>query len=347
MYQAAVGAGGFGGAIRIVAVRMGTAGRKAASRVTQVLGGAGYQIARRPLLVVLLLFAALGGGWYWRHRAAHASVDPGAPQQASVPSGVSPPASAPVPAPAPSSDPSASASAPAASGSAGAPPAPPAPPRSASADGGAPAASAAPVPDPAPPPAIGAAPVEAPRAATGRPASPAMAPVLTPASATRGGTRVPAAVAASRSPAPVAESAHNASAPAPAEPVVDRAPIPAEPDVKLENEVTLLTPKDGDVEETEGVLTLRRNEIVIVDEDDKVLRSVRLRPDGAGKGPAVTGPARILSHRRSRWLVLPLGGDQFVVQIDRDDVPKLMAALEARLGRPVTMVEGEPQFPKH
>jgi hypothetical protein len=155
-------------------------------------------------------------------------------------------------------------------------------------------------------------------------------------------------VAGGKSSAPAADSARNAPAATPVaavEPAVDRSP--AVPDFKLENEVTLLTPKDGDVEETEGVMTLHRNEIVIVDDDEKVVRTVRLRADGAGKGPAVSGPAHILSHRRSRWLVLPLGGDQVVVQIDRDDVQKLMAALEVRLGRPVTMVDGEPQFPKH
>jgi hypothetical protein len=33
--------------------------------------------------------------------------------------------------------------------------------------------------------------------------------------------------------------------------------------------------------------------------------------------------------------------------VDRDDIPKLIAALETRLGRPVTTVDGEPKFPKH
>lgn len=132
--------------------------------------------------------------------------------------------------------------------------------------------------------------------------------------------------------------------------VADKAPLPApaEPDLKLENEVTLYTPKDGDVEETEGNLTIHANEIIIVDGDNVVVKTQRLRADRPGTGPAASGPARILSHRRTRWLVLPIGNsDQFVVQVDRDDVPKLMAALEARLGRPVTMVDGEPQFPKH
>ena len=131
-------------------------------------------------------------------------------------------------------------------------------------------------------------------------------------------------------------------------PVPDKAPLPPpEPDLKLENEVTLYTPKDGDVEETEGNLTVHGNEIVIVDGDNVVVKTQRLRADRPGSGPATSGPARIFSHRRTRWLVLPVGADQFVVQVDRDDVPKLMAALEARLGRPVTMVDGEPQFPKH
>jgi hypothetical protein len=394
MYQAAVGAGGFGGAIRIVAVRMGTASRKAASRVTQVIGGAGYQIARRPLLVMLLVIAAVGGGWYWRQRQVQASsADLGVPQEASALSGASTPVvpasgaapgassgtssdpaatpaapgTLPAPAPAPAadgSDPSAvpapappletaAPATPAApAGSAGSEVAAPAgsPASGAAVPAGSPASGAtAPVraPGVAPTPAVGAPPSNVavpPRSAAGRPASGATAP----ASTTRGGTRAPAATPSGRSPAPPAESTRTALAATPAaaaEPVVDRSPVV--PDYKLENEVTLLTPKDGDVEETEGVMTLRRNEIVIIDDDEKVVRTVRLRADGAGKGPAVSGPAHILSHRRDRWLVLPLGGEQFVVQVDRDDVPKLMAALEARLGRPVTMVDGEPKFPKH
>jgi hypothetical protein len=127
--------------------------------------------------------------------------------------------------------------------------------------------------------------------------------------------------------------------------MADKLALPTVPDVKLDNSVTVLTPKDDDVEETEGTLTLRGNEIVIVDEDDKVIRTVRLRADGPGRGPAASGGAQIYTHRRDRWLVLPVAGDRLVVQIDRDDVAKLIAALEPRLGRPVTTVEGEPQFP--
>jgi hypothetical protein len=143
---------------------------------------------------------------------------------------------------------------------------------------------------------------------------------------------------------PLAATTTTAAAAAPA---ADHPPVPTVPDVKLENDVTLLTPKDDDVEETEGKLTFHGNEIVIIDEDDKVVRTVRLRADGPGRGPAANGPAQIYSHRRDRWLVLPLTGDRLVVQIDRDDIPKLTAALEARLGRPVTTVDGEPKFPKH
>jgi hypothetical protein len=144
---------------------------------------------------------------------------------------------------------------------------------------------------------------------------------------------------------PVVHETTAASAPTPVVP--EKPAVPVLPDVKLDNSITLLTPKDDDVEETEGTLTLHGNEIVIIDEDEKVVRTVRLRADGPGKGPAASGPAQIYTHRRDRWLVLPLAGDRLVVQIDRDDIPKLIAALETRLGRPVTTVDGEPKFPKH
>jgi hypothetical protein len=164
---------------------------------------------------------------------------------------------------------------------------------------------------------------------------------LSSTSATASNHTTPASVATT----PVG---HETTAVAVTTPVVPEKPaVPVLPDVKLDNSVTLLTPTADDVEETEGTLTFHGNEIVIIDEDDKVVRTVRLRADGPGKGPAANGPAQIYTHRRTRWLVLPVTGDRLVVQIDRDDIPKLTAALETRLGRPVTTVDGEPQFPKH
>jgi hypothetical protein len=73
MYQAAVGAGFFGGAIRIVAVRMGSAGRQAADRVTHAFLGAGHLLTRRPFVIgVLALVLVLGGRWWWQERRATA-----------------------------------------------------------------------------------------------------------------------------------------------------------------------------------------------------------------------------------------------------------------------------------
>jgi hypothetical protein len=318
MYQAEVGAGGFGGAIRIVAVRMTSAGRRAASRVTQVMRGAGHQLVRHPAFVVLLLLGIGGGGWYWKQRQVRANeLDP--PRDV-----VLVPASGPRVAPAPAPNPAPPPVAPAPPPVVAPAPAPPLEPVSVGTSAGTPTVSPASVVTPAPA-------TSTTRGAT-RPSAGTKAPapaVVTPASITR---------------APEASTTTAAAAPAP---VVDHPAVPTIPDVKLENDVTLLTPKDGDVEETEGKLTFHGNEIVIIDEDDKVVRTVRLRADGPGKGPAANGPAQIYSHRRDRWLVLPLTGDRLVVQIDRDDIPKLTAALEARLGRPVTTVDGEPQFPKH
>jgi serine/threonine-protein kinase len=62
IYQAAASAGGFGGAIRVVAVQMGTAGRRAASQAT-----------RRPFLVAAIVVVALLGQWQWRQRRAKAA----------------------------------------------------------------------------------------------------------------------------------------------------------------------------------------------------------------------------------------------------------------------------------
>jgi hypothetical protein len=197
-------------------------------------------------------------------------------------------------------------------------------------------------------------------AAAGTAGLPAVESPSVPASSTTAAPRpaaINAKVPAASAPATTVASNRTSLTPAAATapvvpettaPVVPEKPaMPAMPDVKLDTSITLLTPKDDDVEETEGTLTLHGNEIVIVDEDEKVVRTVRLRADGPGKGPAASGPAQIYTHRRDRWLVLPLAGDRLVVQVDRDDIPKLIAALETRLGRPVTTVDGEPKFPKH
>jgi tRNA A-37 threonylcarbamoyl transferase component Bud32 len=367
MYQASVGAGGFAGAIRIVAVRMGTAGRVAATRVSQAFVGASHVVTRRPAIVgVIVLLALIAGGWYWRQRR----IDPNGPREASVMPAVTTPSRSPAPASASgtpvtspaTSTPSASAAPGTAAGGGVEPSAPTVEPASATI------------------PASGASGVAAAAGASGTsasPSAPASAGPKTPGAATAAGataTREPAvrggtiaaahepAKSASKSAAATEVAAPGSSAVAPHGPApaaagsttatiaaVDKAPLPppAEPDLKLENEVTLYTPKDGDIEETEGTLTVHGNEITIIDGDDKLVKTIRLRADRPGSGPAASGPARIFSHRRTRWLVLPIGAaDQFVVQVDRDDLPKLIATLEARIGRPVTMVDGEPQFPK-
>jgi serine/threonine protein kinase len=367
MYQVAVGAGGFAGAIRIVAVRMGTAGRKAATTVTQAIFGASHVLARRPAIVAVAVILALAaGGWYWRQRR----VDPNAPHLASVIPTVS---SKPLtPASVPGANPTAASPAPIESSSASAPSAPGSPTAT-------PAAATSGIVAPTVEPASATLTTSV-SGAPGAPGAPgagvgASAPASGTASAAKAhasgvtkiapgvyapaGSVAPAptstARAAGPSAAPAASTALAGSTPAAGATAAsstiaaaDKAPLPppAEPDLKLENEVTWYAPKNGDIEEIEGNLTVHGNEIVIVDGDEKVVKTVRLRADRPGSGPAASGPARIFSHRRTRWLVLPVGADQFVVQIDRDDVPKLMATLEARLGRPVTMVDGEPQFPK-
>ena len=73
IYQAAASAGGFGGAIRIVAVQMGTAGRRAASQATHAFIDAGHLLRRRPVLFALLVVVALLGQWQWRQRRAKAA----------------------------------------------------------------------------------------------------------------------------------------------------------------------------------------------------------------------------------------------------------------------------------
>jgi Protein kinase domain len=400
MYQAEVGAGGFGGAIRIVAVRMTTAGRRAASRVTEIMRRGGLA----PAVVVALLLL-IGGGWYWRQQrirngetgptqsAAVSRASAGGNVPASAAGNVAPSTAGTVPASAagsaPGSAPAGSAVVPAsAAGSSSAPTAGgvSAPPSAASAASSTseppagsvrpaavtganpgvapalergtptstvPAASVAGATAGSPAAAVGGSTAGSPAAAAGPPAparngAHSVAPTTTAAASTAAKTTAVAPASSLRGGAPAARE--GASAPetaATAAPVPVRPAVPTLPDLTLENGVTLLTPKEGDVEETDGLLTVRGNEIVIVDDENKVLRSVRLRADGSGKGPIAAGPAQIYTHRRDRWLVVPLPGDRLVVQIDRDDVAKLIPALEARLGRPVTTVDGEPQFPKH
>jgi serine/threonine-protein kinase len=355
MYQAAVGAGGFGGAIRIVAVRMGTAGRKAANTVTQAVMGVGHLLVRRPVFIALLLIGLAGGGWYWRQRRASVRGDAIAPTQVSVPTSADAlavaalaPTTAPasVPASVPAATPvAAPVAAPTSAPPASFPTVAQAPASIPTAPAAQPSATVAPPAASTPPSPAASAPAAS---AASRPAAPAASNPAAPATATpAAGESSRTASSVTRETPPVTrETVKSASVSASATPLAEKAPIPTGPDITLANDVTLLTPKDDDVEETDGRLIFRGNEIVIIDGDDKVLRTVRLRADGPGKGPAASGPARILSHRRTRWLVLPVGADQFVVQVDRDDVPKLTELLEARLGRPVTTVDGEPQFPK-
>jgi tRNA A-37 threonylcarbamoyl transferase component Bud32 len=334
MYQAAVGAGGFAGAIRIVAVRMGTAGRVAATRVSQAFVGASHLLARRPAIVgILVMIGLVAGGFYWRQRR----VDPNGPQQASVMPAVTAPART-----------SASAS-PSGTPPIEAPAAPAVATSVSTAPTVEPSSATIPTSVPGAPAAVGTptTPGAKSPAASREPALRSIAPGVYEPVRSAGSAGSPTASSGAVS-APAVSAPAATTSPAATIAAADKAPVPppAEPDLKLENEVTLYTPKDGDIEEIEGNLTVHGNEIIIVDGDDKVVSTVRLRADRPGKGPVASGPARIFSHRRTRWLVLPVGGDQFVVQVDRDDVPKLMATLEARLGRPVTMVDGEPQFPK-
>jgi hypothetical protein len=108
MYQAAVGAGGFGGAIRIVAVRMGSAGREAANRMTHAFLGASHLLARRPLIIMLTaMVLGLGGWWWWQQRHATAAEPRTSSEQALLDGHAAPATPAPsaslvsAPAPAP------------------------------------------------------------------------------------------------------------------------------------------------------------------------------------------------------------------------------------------------------
>jgi hypothetical protein len=342
---------------------MTSAGRRAVGRATEVMRGATGQLVRHPaFVVILLLLAGVGGGWYWKQRQAKgdetglSAASVGA--TGAVPSGVSAPSAvAPGTPSAGAADPSVSAAPAAAPGGVEAGSAPaaggavPADPSGASASSA--VATGAAAAGPAPGSAGTSASGMRTGSASGGPGGSTGAPGAAGAASGRPGTAGIVAKTSGSTPGAATNhggtvAAANTAAVAEPTPVVPEKPaMPVMPDVKLENTITLLTPKDDDVEETEGTLTLHGNEIVIIDEDDKVVRTVRLRADGPGKGPAASGPAQIYTHRRDRWLVLPLAGDRLVVQVDRDDIPKLIAALETRLGRPVTTVDGEPKFPKH